>query len=393
MSKIFLLGHTGCVNRGCEAIVKSTIKLLKNSGLNDIYLCGMEEQYDRKFGIDKFCNYIPIKKLKKYSFKRIFFGILKKFFHIYEPMEKMKLKPVFDIMLPNDIVLIIGGDTYCYNNPTWLFAYNSIAKKKGAKTILWSCSIEKTLITDEMICDLKKYDYIFPREQISYNNLLECGIEKCKMLLMSDSAFNLDTNRVNKYENLVNAVGINVSPIVVANENAYKAICELIKYIVNETDMNVLLVPHVYDRSNMLNSINANDDGILMKIKNDINSEKVSLVEEEFNCEELKYIISKCRFFVGARTHSTIAAYSSEVPTLVLGYSVKSRGIAKDLFGTEDGYAIMYDSVNDEMVLKNAFINIMKLENKIRTEYSIKIPKYKKLGIDAAEFVKSLDMQ
>ena len=41
------------------------------------------------------------------------------------------------------------------------------------------------------------------------------------------------------------------------------------------------------------------------------------------------------RFFIGARTHATIAAYSTLIPTMVLGYSVKSRGIAKDIFGEE----------------------------------------------------------
>lgn len=44
--------------------------------------------------------------------------------------------------------------------------------------------------------------------------------------------------------------------------------------------------------------------------------------------------------FIGARTHATIAAYSSLVPTLVVGYSVKARGIARDLFGTEKNYVL-----------------------------------------------------
>ena len=58
------------------------------------------------------------------------------------------------------------------------------------------------------------------------------------------------------------------------------------------------------------------------------------------NCMEIKGIISKCRFFIGARTHSTIAAYSTCVPTLAVGYSIKARGIARDIFGTEDNYVV-----------------------------------------------------
>ena len=53
-------------------------------------------------------------------------------------------------------------------------------------------------------------------------------------------------------------------------------------------------------------------------------------------------MISQCRFFIGSRTHSVIAAYSSGVPTLALGYSIKSKGIAQDIFGEYETYAVSY---------------------------------------------------
>ena len=74
---------------------------------------------------------------------------------------------------------------------------------------------------------------------------------------------------------------------------------------------------------------------------------------------ELKGYIAMCSFFVGARTHSTIAAYSSNVPTLVIGYSVKSRGIAKDLFGTYDNYVLPVQEIEDSDSIINAYKWIM----------------------------------
>jgi colanic acid/amylovoran biosynthesis protein len=56
----------------------------------------------------------------------------------------------------------------------------------------------------------------------------------------------------------------------------------------------------------------------------------------DFNASELKYLISICDVFVGERTHATIAALSSFVPTLSISYSVKSHGINRDVFGHED---------------------------------------------------------
>ena len=42
-------------------------------------------------------------------------------------------------------------------------------------------------------------------------------------------------------------------------------------------------------------------------------------------------------------------AYSSCVPTLVVGYSVKARGIARDIFGTEDRYVLPVQSLQTQL--------------------------------------------
>ena len=76
---------------------------------------------------------------------------------------------------------------------------------------------------------------------------------------------------------------------------------------------------------------------------------------EDSPAEVLKGYISRCSFFVGARTHSTIAAYSTGVPTLVIGYSVKSRGIATDLFGTYDNYVLPVQELDDPQALIRSY--------------------------------------
>ena len=76
---------------------------------------------------------------------------------------------------------------------------------------------------------------------------------------------------------------------------------------------------------------------------------------DDCGCEELKYVISRCSLFVGARTHATIAAYSSGVPTFVVGYSVKARGIARDLFGSEEHYVLPVQDLYRPDELSEAF--------------------------------------
>ena len=51
------------------------------------------------------------------------------------------------------------------------------------------------------------------------------------------------------------------------------------------------------------------------------------------NATQIKYLLSQCRYFIGARTHATIGALSTGVPTISIAYSVKAKGLNKDLFG------------------------------------------------------------
>ena len=90
----------------------------------------------------------------------------------------------------------------------------------------------------------------------------------------------------------------------------------------------------------------------------------------------LKGYISRLRFFVGARTHSTIAAYSTCVPTLVVGYSVKAKGIARDLFGSYEPYVLPVQELREPGDLTAAFERLMVLEDDMRSCLQASMPAY-----------------
>jgi polysaccharide pyruvyl transferase WcaK-like protein len=58
-------------------------------------------------------------------------------------------------------------------------------------------------------------------------------------------------------------------------------------------------------------------------------------VPGNIGARQVKWVISKCRYFIGARTHATVAAFSTGVPTISIAYSKKARGINRDIFGHE----------------------------------------------------------
>jgi polysaccharide pyruvyl transferase WcaK-like protein len=143
----------------------------------------------------------------------------------------------------------------------------------------------------------------------------------------------------------------------------------LIRSILDKTDCAVALIPHVV--------WDGNDDRIaLQELYSEFENTKRVVMIDDCNCMQLKGYISRCRLFVGARTHATIAAYSSNVPTLVLCYSIKSRGIAKDLFGTDEKYVIPVQALEKEGDLEKAFWWLWKNENMIRQRLETVMPDY-----------------
>ena len=376
---IFLCGNTGIVNRGCEAIIRSTVGLLPQKR-GSIYLVSDYYKADlllsKELGIN-FISYQEANAIQK-VLSRLERTVSKKSLK----SEKIFQAHLFHDLKKDDVCLNIGGDVYCYGRPVRSIAMNKYATDRGAKTILWCCSIELGAITKEIIEDLNRYDYIFVRESISEKNLIDSGIERKKIIRVCDPAFflNQKITRLPSVFNNGDTIGINLSELVIKTENdtVYKAVIGFIKYIIDNTDYNICLIPHVYDIEK-----NLCDWPILSRIKQDINSERVEIVDKELNCAELKYIISHCRFIFAARTHASIAAYSSIVPTVVLGYSVKSKGIAKDLFGDYKKFVIHYSDIRDKHVLIDAFQFLEKNEETIKRRLQITIPKYKQLLIQA----------
>ena len=104
-------------------------------------------------------------------------------------------------------------------------------------------------------------------------------------------------------------------------------------------------------------------------------SSRVYMIDDQ-NSEQLKSIISNAECFIGARTHATIAAYSSTVPTLVVGYSVKAKGIAKDLFGTYANYVIPVQQLNNIDDLYLAFLWIWERRKDIHNYLKSIMPNY-----------------
>lgn len=374
--KILLYGNGGSGNHGCEAIALGTITLLGNNNDYCIYSAATDE--DIQYSLEGIAEIKSATTQPKRDI-RFYMALLQtKLLHKYVDLDGLAyLERIQEAVDDVDIVLSVGGDNYCYEG-TQIYPYlNKAYHKVGMKTVLWGCSVEPKVLKSKVIIeDMKRYNLIVARESITYKALLKITNH---VILVPDPAFYMKPQPcvLDKHIDWSNVIGLNISPMIVSNESKPGITMEnyknLIQYILNETECDIALIPHVVWNSN-------DDRSVLRQLYNEfLDCGRIILVGDH-TAPELKYIISKCRLFVGARTHATIAAYSSCVPTLVVGYSVKAKGIAKDLFGTIDDYVIPVQSLNSSNVLTSCFSNMLNSEKEIREHLERKIPEYILIG-------------
>lgn len=384
MGKFFLYGHNGSGNHGCEAIVRSTCKILREEfGDVDITLASGNTNEDREYELDKVTSLVNEKNtVSKLSLPYINAYLNLKLKKEGLEAEKLAYRKTFYNVDKDTIAFSIGGDNYCYPGYERFTMLHNMLRERNIKTVLWGCSVEPSKINDFMKEDLVNYDLIIARETLTYEALKNIG---ANVKLYPDPAFQLDKIEKELPKNFKenNTVGINISPMVMNKESVLGITIEnytaLIKYILENTDMNVALIPHVIWEDN-------NDDRKPSKFLYDKfkDTNRVVLIEDD-NCEVLKGYISRCRFFIGARTHSTIAAYSTYVPTLVVGYSIKAKGIAKDIFGTYENYVIPVQNLKNKGDLLKSFKWMLDREESIKEYMDKFIPSYKEKSLDAAK--------
>lgn len=380
--KVLLYNHGSSYNHGCEAIVRTVSGIISKrypdasftvSSLRpheDLEYIGTE---DGKF------SFINSDSFNRLSFekRRLIVGSTSTVLHNI-PMFSSFFKETVDAAKEADVMISVGGDTFSYGKSAELTTISNKLRKYCSKSVLWGCSIDaKFLEGDEFkykVRGLKSFSLITARESLTFEAMEKLGFDNVK--LYPDPAFTLNKVEPKEplFENGRDIVGINISPLIMSYETnrdaTLRCYSALVKRILDTTDFNVALISHVICKT-------SNDTVASNKLLGFVGESDRIKIFGRGNAEEIKGIISKCRFFVAARTHASIAAYSQKIPTLVVGYSVKSKGIAKDLFGTYEGYVIPVQSLDSESSLSDMFFDaIVKNEDAIRSRYDEIMPDY-----------------
>lgn len=372
--KYYFPTHCDSGNRGCEAIIKATALLL-DSDKDNLVALSNDVTADKQLHIDTYATLVS--PHARTTVENIVLKIKNRLLHnpylkrclIY----KYRYGNFLNQVKKDDIVLSTGGDMFCYDDNEAVYT-SSVAQKRGIRTILWGCSVGEKNLTPNKLEVLNGFDMVYVRESLSKAAMLAAGLKN--VVLYPDPAFILKTEPCTLPDWLIegNTLGINISNYVLGGfslETEFaKELLAMIDYVLENTDMNIMLVPHVLWKDQ--------DDTVVSKLISDhyaYTNRVHTLNTYGLGYCQIRYAISQCRFFIGARTHSVISAYSTHVPTMALGYSIKAKGIAKDLGLPVETIIDSKGTIKKDMLV-HSFQYLLNNEKILKTHLDNVMPEY-----------------
>lgn len=383
-----LAGNGPYENRGCEAIVRGTVKILRHYYKDPSFLCVSFFQNQEQFEKQSKEEYDPLITHKKTDTNYRRFSVkwgLKLAQKKIAPERYINsiYKELFPAIKETETVLSIGGDNYSldYEFPMRFTGLDDLVLKARKPIIIWGASVGPfdRLPAYEMYMKkhLQNITGIFARESETVEYLERIGITE-NVYKVADPAFLLDATEPQlgkEIEIEEDSIGINLSPLMakyVSNGDMNSWInmsSKIVETISKSTGNNVYLIPHV-------TAPHSDDYQFLREVKARIkeSEKKIVVVPPIYDASETKWIISQMKLFAGSRTHSTIASLSSLVPTMSFAYSVKAKGINKDIFGHEN-YCLDPESLNPKNATKKVEL-LLENYDEIKSVLKSTMPKF-----------------
>lgn len=406
---IFLAGQTNFGNRGCEALVRGTAAMVRQKvhdgrllcPLDDVERDGRQWPHAESMGV----RLVPGPR---------FPGRIRWWARANRilPLERLGL-PLFaldadtrNLLERSSALIMTGGDiiTLDYGVMSvyqWSrFVENAV--DMGVPAVLWAASVgpfsARPGIEKVMTRHLRRYAAITVRETTSLAYLRSIGVDDA--CLVADPAFHLTPEPFETGEWLPSGrdtLGLNFSPLIrkfrpdEASAAAMdREIVAFVNKVLQETSLGVLLVPHV----GPLGGAATNSDWHYMKSLTDALSGaggRVRLAPNTLNAAQLKHLLAQCRYFIGARTHATIAALSQGVPTISIAYSTKAKGINQDLFG-DTRYVLETPRVGADS-LASALGLLQRDEREIRAMLADLVPQWRERALGSVDVLRRVARQ
>lgn len=345
----FLFYGSGRVsNYGCEAIVRGTVKLLRERWPDAVLRYASLDPLDDAARLAD-CPVEVVPRIRwPWSLQR------HPRYSAWSLIQRARQRKAF-FWLPNvdrlellddtDIVLSIGGDLYTPLNvgrgyPFNLLQFGEAVIQRGKRLVIWAASVgpfAKASAAENIVLDhLRRTHLITSREPVTTKYLREHGITN--VVPCADPAYILATSHPpNRRTRRV--IGVNLSMLslkATAGSNGAAATIQhqsrTVAALMDALNAEVVFIPHV--RSALLPG---DDDRVYLerihRLLPDRLKARATIMEDDAGFLGTKGILRQCDVVVAARMHCAINAVSELVPTILLAYSSKAIGMAEYVYG------------------------------------------------------------
>lgn len=180
-----------------------------------------------------------------------------------------------------------------------------------------------------LMLTIGKYsDLIFARENISYQYLIDCGLNKDNIRIAPDFTLPVKGNFPQGYNDFKN--GVAIIPNLRMVDKGVVTYGQYLKIMENI----VCLCKDYGHKAFLLNHEGKNDEKICFKIAKQL-SENVRVVTG-LNALEVKGLIGGCYAVISSRFHGVASSLSQSIPVLATSWSHKYELLFKN-FGVNDG--------------------------------------------------------
>jgi colanic acid/amylovoran biosynthesis protein len=313
-----------------------------------------------------------------------------------------KLQTIVDAYLQADIVISgPGGFLYSSGKGISLFvtvysiAFAALAKKPvyilpqsiGPLKHKWEKTVVKWI--------LKRARIVMVREPISLRLVREIGVDQGKVCMVPDLAFAMPKSDRSSGEEWLEKNGIIdgteklLLGMTIINwgkqhsgfdrQEQYEAACaSAARWFIEQRGGKVILFPQVFG------PYLSQDDRVparrVMQLLPELSS-SFFLVEQSLPLELLKSVYSHMDVFIGTRMHSCIFALSEDVPTIMIGYLPKTRGLA-EMLGLNEWCVEINQVLGNELIerLQNIIGNHIYWQADKKKEFEELISKTNQVG-------------
>ena len=400
---LLFFGNGQYANRGCEAIAKSSIRMIRKHfpGVR-IYNGNERGDYDQQDETEPDVThvYCPCYNLNR----RIRFAtaLFRKTGILIDPTYPTRV--VRHLAPESRAVLSMGGDLYGLSHrPEVLIQYvlaGEAAIKSRRPFVIWCATIgnmdaEKKLKTLAMR-HFQRCSLILARDQASVDYLAANGIRD-NVRLVADPAFLLEPEEpripLPNREPLEETIGFNLAASYgwIGKLGSYRDMIVLgadcVESIVRQIGRPVILVPHVVA---FPEDTFQNDTLFLLLVKEALAARglDVPLLPSSLRSWEIKWVLGRLHAYVGSRWHSTVAALSSGTPTVSIGFSEKAPALNELLLGHTR--FVIHCSQLTRHRLKDVLEDVLESREAIRRALQERLPHVRALAESAGEHLKTL---